>query len=99
MAQFVIYGHAATLRPRIRPLSDAIHEAAVTALQLPAAKRFHRLVPLDPDCFVAPPDRTTSAIGLGLHDVEIAITETPRANWGIRGVPGDELPLTYQVEV
>lgn len=43
--------------------------------------------------------RTTSAIGLRSADVEITITETPRANWGIRGVPGDELKLSYQVEV
>ena len=27
MAQFVVYGHAGALRPRIRSLSDAIHEA------------------------------------------------------------------------
>ena len=43
--------------------------------------------------------RTTTAIGLSAQDVEITITETPRANWGIRGVPGDELQLPYQVEV
>ena len=128
MAQFVIYGHAAALRPRVRQLSDAIHEAAVTALQLPITKRFQRFVPLDPDCFITPADRsddytvievsmfegrssetkkllirqlyrTTTAIGLSPGDVEITITETPRANWGIRGVPGDELQLTYRVEV
>lgn len=128
MAQFVIYGHDAALRPRIRPLSDAIHEAAVTALQLPADKRFHRFIPLDSDCFIAPPDRsqdytiievsmfegrstaakrllitalyrTTSVIGLRPNDVEITIIETPRANWGIRGLPGDELQLNYQVKV
>jgi len=128
MAQFVVYGHAAALRPRIRSLSDAIHEAAVEALQLPPAKRFHRFVPLDPDCFITPEDRsrdytvvevsmfegrssetrkllirelyrTTSAIGLATRDVEITITETPRENWGIRGVPGDELQLSYPVDV
>lgn len=128
MAQFVVHGHAAALRPRIRPLSDALHEAAVTALRLPADKRFHRFIPLDPDCFFTPPDRTqdytivevsmfegrssatkklliselyrtTSAIGLRPLDLEITITETPRSHWGIRGVPGDELPLPYEVEV
>jgi len=128
MAQFVIYGHSAALRPRVPQLSDAIHEAAVTALHLPSTKRFQRFVPLDPDCFITPSDRsrdytvievsmfegrssetkklliqqlyrTTSAIGLGPQDVEITITETPRANWGIRGVAGDELQLTYRVEV
>jgi hypothetical protein len=33
------------------------------------------------------------------HDLEITITETPRANWMIRGVPADELGLNYAVEV
>lgn len=38
-------------------------------------------------------------VGLDPHDVEITITETPRSNWGIRGVPADELMLGYTVEV
>ena len=33
------------------------------------------------------------------QDVEITIFETPKANWGIRGKPGDELELSYTVEV
>ncbi len=32
-------------------------------------------------------------------DVEIVLLESARHNWGIRGVPGDELELTYQVAV
>jgi hypothetical protein len=32
-------------------------------------------------------------------DVEITITETPKYNWGIRGMIGDELKLNYKVEV
>jgi phenylpyruvate tautomerase PptA (4-oxalocrotonate tautomerase family) len=36
-------------------------------------------------------------LGLAPNDVEITITETPRANWGIRGQPGDELSLGYRV--
>lgn len=32
-------------------------------------------------------------------DLEITIFETPRHNWGIRGLPGDELDLNYKVEV
>jgi phenylpyruvate tautomerase PptA (4-oxalocrotonate tautomerase family) len=39
------------------------------------------------------------AIGIAPRDVEITITETPRANWGIRGQPGDELALPYEVDV
>ncbi|MGX5696044.1 tautomerase family protein [Agromyces soli] len=128
MAQLVVYGHAAALRPRIRAVSDALHAAAVAELQLPAEKRFHRFVPLDPDCFIAPADRSIdytivevsmfagrsaatkkaylqaifaglAELGIAPKDVEITITETPRENWGIRGVPGDELALNYRVEV
>jgi phenylpyruvate tautomerase PptA (4-oxalocrotonate tautomerase family) len=32
------------------------------------------------------------------QDLEITITETPKCNWGIRGLPGDELALNYKVE-
>jgi phenylpyruvate tautomerase PptA (4-oxalocrotonate tautomerase family) len=128
MAQIVVYGHAAVLRARIPELSDAIHAAAVEALGLPPEKRFHRFIPLDQDCFIAPDDRTADytiievsmfegrsvetkkdfirtvigglgAIGIAAADVEITITETPRSNWGIRGVPADELQLGYTVEV
>jgi phenylpyruvate tautomerase PptA (4-oxalocrotonate tautomerase family) len=42
-------------------------------------------------------------LGERLHlapvDLEITIFETPRHNWGIRGLPGDELDLNYKVEV
>ena len=37
--------------------------------------------------------------GIKPHDVEITITETPKVNWGIRGLPGDELALNYKVNV
>jgi phenylpyruvate tautomerase PptA (4-oxalocrotonate tautomerase family) len=37
--------------------------------------------------------------GVTPHDLEITIFETPRANWGIRGKPGDELLLDYKVNV
>lgn len=33
------------------------------------------------------------------NEIEITITETPRANWGFRGLPGDEIGLPYKVEV
>lgn len=36
--------------------------------------------------------------GVAPQDLEITIFETPRASWGIRGVPGDELALSYKVE-
>ncbi len=43
--------------------------------------------------------RIPEATGIGTADIEVTIFETPRHNWGIRGVPGDELGLTYRVEV
>jgi phenylpyruvate tautomerase PptA (4-oxalocrotonate tautomerase family) len=33
------------------------------------------------------------------QDVEITIVEMPQVNWGIRGLPADELTLSYKVEV
>ena len=33
------------------------------------------------------------------QDLEITITETPKHNWGFRGMPGDEIELNYRVEV
>ena len=43
--------------------------------------------------------RLRSQVDLAPQDVEITIFETPKANWGIRGKPGDELELSYPVEV
>lgn len=33
------------------------------------------------------------------QDVEITMFETPASNWGIRGLPGDELSLPYKVDI
>ena len=43
-------------------------------------------------------DRFERELGMSPQDVEITIHETPKANWGIRGKPGDELALNYKVE-
>jgi phenylpyruvate tautomerase PptA (4-oxalocrotonate tautomerase family) len=128
MAQFVVYGHAAALRPRIAALSNALHSASVSELHLPEAKRFHRFIPLEPDCFITPSDRSADytiieismfegrsvaakknliralyrsvdELGIGTQDLEITISETPRSNWGIRGMPGDEPELDYPVGI
>jgi phenylpyruvate tautomerase PptA (4-oxalocrotonate tautomerase family) len=44
-------------------------------------------------------DRLESEAGLVPVNVEITISETPRHNWGLRGVPGDELALDYVVQI
>lgn len=33
------------------------------------------------------------------NEIEVTLTETPRHNWGFRGLPGDEVGLSYKVEV
>ncbi len=44
-------------------------------------------------------ERLETDCGIAPQDVEITIFETPRHNWGIRGLPADELTLDYQVKV
>ena len=36
--------------------------------------------------------------GVSAQDIEVTLTETPRHNWLIRGLPADELELTYRVD-
>jgi phenylpyruvate tautomerase PptA (4-oxalocrotonate tautomerase family) len=33
------------------------------------------------------------------NEIEVTLTETPRHNWGFRGLPGDEVSLSYEVGV
>lgn len=42
-------------------------------------------------------ERIPQQIGIAVEDVEIVMFDLPKHNWGIRGVPGDELKLSYQV--
>ena len=38
-------------------------------------------------------------VAIAPQDLEITISETPKSNWGVRGIPGDELDLDYKVDV
>jgi phenylpyruvate tautomerase PptA (4-oxalocrotonate tautomerase family) len=40
-----------------------------------------------------------ASFGISAQDLEIVMLESPRHNWGIRGLPGDELALNYAVNV
>jgi len=40
-----------------------------------------------------------NGVGIAPQDVEITLFETPRASWGIRGQCGDEMGLSYTVEI
>lgn len=44
-------------------------------------------------------ERLEADCGIAPEAVEITIFETPRHNWGIRGLPADELALDYTVKV
>jgi Tautomerase enzyme len=44
-------------------------------------------------------ERVQSECGVAPHDLELTIFETPKHNWGFRGLPGDEHKLNYKVEV
>ncbi|UKP00285.1 tautomerase family protein [Nostoc sp. UHCC 0870] len=41
----------------------------------------------------------STQLNISVDDIEITIFELPKSNWGIRGLPGDELTLNYKVEV
>lgn len=43
--------------------------------------------------------RDVAALGVEPADLELTIIETPRHDWAIRGLPGDELALPYRVDV
>lgn len=44
-------------------------------------------------------ERIDRELGISPQDIEITIFETPKHNWGIRGLPADELSLQYKVDV
>ncbi|MGE5628062.1 MAG: tautomerase family protein [Solirubrobacterales bacterium] len=44
-------------------------------------------------------ERIQNELGIFHDDIEITIFETPRCNWGIRGLPGDKVGLNYTVGV
>jgi phenylpyruvate tautomerase PptA (4-oxalocrotonate tautomerase family) len=44
-------------------------------------------------------ERFEKQLGIGPADLEMTIFETPKHNWGFRGLPGDEHVLNYKVEV
>jgi 4-oxalocrotonate tautomerase family enzyme len=44
-------------------------------------------------------ERIQAEFGISPEDVEVTITETPKHNWGFRGLPGDEIGLNYKIDV
>ncbi|WP_117170138.1 tautomerase family protein [Paraliobacillus sediminis] len=44
-------------------------------------------------------ERIKMELNISPQDIEITIFETPKNNWGIRGLPADELTLNYKVNI
>ncbi|MCK9793270.1 tautomerase family protein [Isoptericola sp. 4D.3] len=44
-------------------------------------------------------DDVAPALGVPADDVELVVIESPAESWGIRGRSGDELSLSYTVDV
>lgn len=44
-------------------------------------------------------DRICSPLNLAVTDLEICILESPAHNWGFRGMTGDEITLSYKVNI
>ncbi|MCV9888067.1 tautomerase family protein [Metabacillus halosaccharovorans] len=44
-------------------------------------------------------ERINRDLNITPQDIEITIFETPKHNWGIRGLPADELTLNYKVDI
>ena len=44
-------------------------------------------------------ERIHAQCAIGLQDIEIAILEAPKSDWGFRGKTGDEVVLNYKIEV
>jgi len=44
-------------------------------------------------------ERCDRDCGISPNDLEVTIFESPRHNWGFRGLPGDEHALSYKVNV
>ena len=43
--------------------------------------------------------RFQEELNISANDLELTIYETPKFNWGIGGLPGDELTLEYKVDL
>lgn len=127
MAQVCVWGLRRVYQGQQAALSEGVQAALVSALGLPARKRFHRFLLLDDADFLFPEDRSErylivevslfegrsletrraffrelaaqlqARVGLSAQDLEVTLFETPRASWFIRGQPGDELALSYEV--
>ncbi|WP_420404563.1 tautomerase family protein [Nisaea sp.] len=79
MAQYKIYGERAHLARHRARLSDILHGCSTDFLKLPEDKRFHRFIPLDPEDFIRPADRTSAYTVIEISMFEGRAPETKKA--------------------
>ena len=90
LQRFIALDAADFIHPSDRSATYTIIEISIFEGRSPAAKQ--ALLEL---LMARLPDQ----VGIAAQDLEIAIFETPPANWGIRGRTGDRLALGYRIDV
>ena len=86
--RFISLDAESFIHPESRSGSYTIIEGILfEGREVETKKRFYRAL------FEAFQDK----LGIEANDLEIVLVETPRHDWGIRGLPGDELNLDYKV--
>ena len=79
MAQYKIYGERAHLARVRDALSDILHGCSTEFLKLPEDKRFHRFIPLEPEDFICPADRSAAYTVIEISMFEGRAPETKKA--------------------
>lgn len=79
MAQYKIYGERAHLARVRDALSDILHGCSTEFLKLPEDKRFHRFIPLEPEDFIRPADRSAAYTVIEISMFEGRAPETKKA--------------------
>lgn len=78
MAQIKVYGEREHLDGVRGRLSDILHATAGEILGLPADKRFHRFIGLEPEDFIRPPDRSGAYLVIEISMFEGRSVETKK---------------------
>ena len=112
----------------IKNISDDIHNVLVDAFKIPQDDYNHRVIKLDPSCFIRAEGKTEQYIfinififpgrskeakrklyagifeklaGYGIKDSDliVVLNEPSLENWGMKGKPGDEVNIGFNLNV
>lgn len=79
MSQIKVYALNETIELHRDNLSQAIHQALVKALKYPQEKKFQRFIPLQPNNFICPADRSASYVIIEISMFEGRTQEAKKA--------------------